>query len=56
MKITITSPEQLRSERQQLMAEAIKLLKQYGRSCERYAMKIRCINNKIVKIERQLGE
>ena len=56
MKITISSPEQIKSERQRLMQAAVKLLKQHGRSCERYAIKLQNINNKIRKLEQLLGE
>ena len=55
MRLIITSPDQLKSERAKLLQEAIDLLNSQQRSSLRYATKIKCIRNKIENVDKQLG-
>lgn len=55
MKIKIQSPEQLKSEREQLIENAIDLIYRQERSCIRYCKALCTIRNKLIRINRQLG-
>lgn len=55
MKIIIQTPEQLKSERERLIDEAMDMIQQQERSCHRYWTKLLTIRNKIAKISEKLG-
>jgi hypothetical protein len=56
MKISIISPQALKSERERLIQQAIELMLRQERSSIRYAKAMVTLRNKIERISKQLGE
>ncbi len=55
MKITIVTPKELLSQREQYIQEAYELIERQERSCLRYRRELLAIRNKIKGINSQLG-
>lgn len=56
MKLIIQTPEQLRSERDKLVQEAMDIIEQQERSCIRYCKRLCTIRNRLLRITRQIGQ
>lgn len=52
----IVTPKNLLSQRGELTKQIVELIKQQQRSCHRYAKRINALHNKLVDLDKQLGE
>ena len=56
MKIIIKSPEEYQEERAKLLEEAVELMAKQARSNSWYAKRMNVIRNKVIWINKKIGE